>query len=75
MSTILTVLGRSSIVHLHDVGGVFSMRDRAATHQIRYRPTNIKIRAGGREKIKKNRHEKHEFGPVNWATRRARRGM
>jgi hypothetical protein len=30
---------------------------------------------GGPRKNRKNRHEKHEFGPVNWITRRARRGM
>jgi hypothetical protein len=38
------------------------MRDRAATHQIRYRPTNIKIRAGGREKIEKTATKNTNLG-------------
>jgi hypothetical protein len=46
-------LGEAVSRHRADVGEGFGMRDRAATHQIRYRPTTSKSGRGAAKKSKK----------------------
>jgi hypothetical protein len=48
MNSVLVASGRP-FPYRADVGEGFGMRDRAATHQIRYRPTTSKSGRGPRE--------------------------